>query len=68
MFSLKSEKDIIQKKEQIHKEPTTQNLIVVAVPEVPNSVKKQKGYAMMTSMQTVERVNVTDCSKPMGSI
>lgn len=64
MFSLKSEKHVIKKKGQIHKEPTTQNLIVIAVLEVPNSVKKQKGYAVMTLMQRVERVKVTDCSKP----
>lgn len=66
-FSLKSEKDIIQKKGQIYKEPTTQNFIVIAVLEVSNSVKKQKGYAMMTLMKTVERVKMTDCTKLMGS-
>lgn len=58
---------IVQKKGLIHKKSTTRNWIVITVLELPNSVKKQKAYAMMTLMQRVERAKASDCSKPMRS-
>lgn len=46
----------IQKKGHIYKELAIWNLIVTAVLEVPDSVKKQNCYAMFTLMQKVQEL------------